>query len=1005
MTPTPTSTPTVTPTPDESSIPSFTRLLIIPNGPEVDVGGTLMVEVRLEDVTNLYHIDFSLRFDANVLEVADANPSQAGVQIEPGPLPNPEEGFLITNRVDNSTGQIDYNVALQSPAAPANGNGVVARITFRGRAAGNSAVVYTKALLRDPSERFIDVTAAGGTISVRQSSATTVTVTSTATPTLTSTPTVTSSSPGCTDIYEPDDTWQQAQLLKANISPQVHSLHTPGDIDYVKFNATAGFSYTIRTVDLAPGTDTVLSLYDTDGMTLLDRQDDDPDNAPASRINWQFDRDGTYFVRTEHFNPEQGDCGFTYGLQLEAAPPPATPTPTPTATVDPAAQVARVMVSPSFSSMNAGSTTIIDLRLEDVTRLYRVKVTFRFDPTVLQVEDAMPEQPGVQIAPGAFPDPTLAVVSVNTADNTGGQIDYQVELAPPAAPANGQGLLVRITFKALAVGNSDLRFTSVQLNDPEGRPLNVIPVGGAIVIGRSATGTPPPDSVPCPDHYEPDNSLADSKVIRPDELPQRHNLHVAGDVDYVKLAATDKVTYTVRTLNLAPNTDTVLTLYDTDGVTILERNDDDPDNAPASRISWRFARLGTYFVKVQSFNSNVGDCSLAYDLQVAKESGTNSPGTSRVFLPMISRNHHARPTLVQLEPQLQRVVENQTADVNINIRRVDNLHAVEVWLRFDPKILAVRDALSTQPGVQIEPGPFPSPTNGVIAVNDADNRRGEIHYAMLLSGRSPPVHGDGALARATFQGLGAGTSPLVILEAKLFDPAGGQLPASLAGASIIVDPLPTATPSPTATATLTPPATNTPTPLPSATPSPTATEPPSPTPTPSDEICHELLVNGGFEAGTAGWTLGNSPVPPRVTSDMSRSGNSSLLLGILPTEADIFTDSWARQSTYIPTNITRAYLSFWYWPATEDPESNAEDRHQILIYIGDADLSELYAIIVNNNSNHRSWTRLHLDSLDLLSLRGQIIHLSFNVINDGNNNRRTWMFVDDVSLQACEPER
>jgi hypothetical protein len=1032
--PTMTSTATDTPTATVTATPiaSFTKLMVIPATDNVGIGNTRVIEIRLEDVINLYQVDFSLQFDASLLEVVDTDAGQPGIQVEPGGFPDPAEGAIITNTANNTTGTIDFNVALQSPAAPIFGNGVVARITFRGLAVGTSNLLFTKALLRDPSDNFIDVTHVDGSLSVQPSSETstpTPTPTSSLTPTGTPTPTstITTTPPACADIYEPDDSWTQAHLLKANIGPQIRNFHAPGDVDYVKFGAKAGFSYTIRTVDLAPGTDTVVELYDTDGVTRLARNDDDPDSAPASRIDWQFDHDGTYFVRAEQFNPQMGNCSLTYGLQLTSALPPTTATPTPTVTPITTPQAARIVVSPPFTDLAVGNTTTIDLRIEDTTQLYRVSMAMSFDPGILQVEDAIPEQPGVQIAPGTFPDPTQGIVHVNTVDSISGLIDYQIELTPPASPANGDGLLARITFQALTTGSSDLRFTSVQLLDSEGRLLEAIPVGGAVVIGTAPTSTPTPDGTSCSDAYEPDDILSESKVIRPNELPQHHNLHVAGDVDYVKLAATDKDTYTIQTLNLAPNTDTVLTLYDTDGVTVLARNDDDPDTAPASRITWRFVDPGTYFLAVEGFNPNLGSCLLAYDLQVTRESYLDPPQKSYVFLPMIAKNHSGGPITVQTIPQVQRIVQGQTADVDINITGVNSLYTAEIWLRFDPQILAVRDAISAEPGVQIEPGPFPNPAHGIIAVNDADNRRGEIHYAVLLSGPAPPATGRGKLARVTVEGLAIGASPLLIQEARLFDPAGRRLPAVVAGATVVVEPPTTATSSPTTTATLTPSPTNTSTPLPSPTPSPTATQPPQPTNTPPPPptatqppaptntpppapatatppggSCRELVVNGGFESGTASWILGDNPVPPRVTSDRPHSDHQSLLLGLRPPESDVYTYSSVRQPVYIPIDATSAFLSFWYWPATEELGASATNRQQVLVYVGDFNDRDLGAVILNGNSNSRSWTQLRLDLLELLPLRGQMVHLYFNVVNYGVRGRRTWMFLDDVSLQVCD---
>ncbi|MGA9349660.1 MAG: hypothetical protein WBW48_12775, partial [Anaerolineae bacterium] len=142
----------------------------------------------------------------------------------------------------------------------------------------------------------------------------TPTSTPTATPTNTATPTITPTPTPCLDGYEPDDTWQQANWIVVNGATQSHSFHAPGDQDYVKFVAEAGNVYTIRTLNLSVGNDTVLTLYDTNGTTWLDENDDDPGNPLASKIVWSCSTTGTYFVKAAPFGTQIGGCDKTYSI-------------------------------------------------------------------------------------------------------------------------------------------------------------------------------------------------------------------------------------------------------------------------------------------------------------------------------------------------------------------------------------------------------------------------------------------------------------------------------------------------------------------------------------------------------------------------------------------------------------------------------------------------------------------------------------------------------------------
>ena len=65
--------------------------------------------------------------------------------------------------------------------------------------------------------------------------------------------------------------------------------------------------------------DTVIALIDTDGVTQLAHNDDNPANPPASRITWPCPATGTYFARVSQFRDWVGGCDFTYNLELSMA--------------------------------------------------------------------------------------------------------------------------------------------------------------------------------------------------------------------------------------------------------------------------------------------------------------------------------------------------------------------------------------------------------------------------------------------------------------------------------------------------------------------------------------------------------------------------------------------------------------------------------------------------------------------------------------------------------------
>jgi hypothetical protein len=104
-----------------------------------------------------------------------------------------------------------------------------------------------------------------------------------------------------------------------------HNIHRPGDVDFIKFGVSMGDLISIFTSDLGGGMDSKLILYDTDGVTMLAENDDDPNNSPASRIIWQAPAAGTYFVKIKNFRSIEGGCDMTYKVGVEYTN--QTPTP------------------------------------------------------------------------------------------------------------------------------------------------------------------------------------------------------------------------------------------------------------------------------------------------------------------------------------------------------------------------------------------------------------------------------------------------------------------------------------------------------------------------------------------------------------------------------------------------------------------------------------------------------------------------------------------------------
>jgi hypothetical protein len=93
--------------------------------------GLLTVEVRAENVTDLYGLELHLKYDPALLEIQDSQADQVGVQVEPGTLLPVNQGFVVANQANQGQGTILYALTLLNPAPAVSGGGPIARLTFK----------------------------------------------------------------------------------------------------------------------------------------------------------------------------------------------------------------------------------------------------------------------------------------------------------------------------------------------------------------------------------------------------------------------------------------------------------------------------------------------------------------------------------------------------------------------------------------------------------------------------------------------------------------------------------------------------------------------------------------------------------------------------------------------------------------------------------------------------------------------------------------------------------
>jgi len=133
-----------------------------------EVGMTSTHEVEVSNVSDLYGVEFSVAYNPNVVQPLDMEPGTTpGVQITVGPVFTDmgEDYYVGRNVAYTSTGAIEFQATLRSPASPFSGTGAVAFVTWECIAEGESAVTFTMSKLGSyPDGGAIAHVASGGTV-------------------------------------------------------------------------------------------------------------------------------------------------------------------------------------------------------------------------------------------------------------------------------------------------------------------------------------------------------------------------------------------------------------------------------------------------------------------------------------------------------------------------------------------------------------------------------------------------------------------------------------------------------------------------------------------------------------------------------------------------------------------------------------------------------------------------------------------------------------------------
>ena len=180
---------------------------------------------------------------------------------------------------------------------------------------------------------------------------------------------------------------------------------------------------------------------------LLGKIDDGPLFLVGRGGSFTADRDGSLYLTINDQTYCQGDNEGSVIVQI--------PTPA----------CARLYIDPPTQQIAVGSRGTTAVRVANATSLYGVEFHLAFDSSVVQVVDADPNTPGVQVGLGSWFSGKEHFVARNQVSN--GVIEFAVSLVAPTGP-DGSGELAVITWQRGGTSPSALTLAQTKLSDRNG---------------------------------------------------------------------------------------------------------------------------------------------------------------------------------------------------------------------------------------------------------------------------------------------------------------------------------------------------------------------------------------------------------------------------------------------------------------------------------------------------------------------------------------------------------
>jgi hypothetical protein len=154
----------------------------------------------------------------------------------------------------------------------------------------------------------------------------------------------------------------------------------------------------------------------------------------------------------------------------------------------------------------------VPVEVRDVVELYAVDLTIRFDPDILQVEDADPDRAGVQPGLATFLDAGMTLF--NEVDNETGTVRFVMSQINPSEGKSGSGNLLVLYFVGKQAGTSQVTVEKVELANRLGEAIPVSGVDAEIVVSEGAL-----EVVATPIPVQDQGQIIVIETLMPTEVP------------------------------------------------------------------------------------------------------------------------------------------------------------------------------------------------------------------------------------------------------------------------------------------------------------------------------------------------------------------------------------------------------------------------------------------------------------------------------------------------------